>query len=270
MPKFFIERTQLRSEPDGRKLVVFSGEDAHHLARVLRVKPGDLLTATDGQGRLYRLTVTALAAGTVSALVLGEEEDRTEPAVRITLYQSILKGEKMDWVLQKGTELGIAAFVPCLSLRTVARPEPELYSKKQERWQKIVTAAAKQSARGLIPTVRPVTPWTELQELLAGHPAVVAWEGERTFSLRTALDQLAVAGPPSELSLIIGPEGGLAPAEVEQLAAWGAVPVSLGPRILRAETAGPVTAALILYHFGALDPVPGGEEGEITFFNKGR
>ncbi|NLW56187.1 MAG: 16S rRNA (uracil(1498)-N(3))-methyltransferase [Firmicutes bacterium] len=261
MPKFFIEQTQLRSEHGGKRLIDFYGEDAHHLARVLRMKPGDALTAADGQGRLYHLEITALAADTVSALVLGEEVDYSEPTVRITLYQSILKGEKMDWVLQKGTEIGISAFVPYLSTRTVARPEPKGYRKKQERWQKIVTAAAKQSERGLIPVVRPITPWTELAELLAGHLTIVAWEGEQTLSLRAALAEQASTGPPAELSLIIGPEGGLAAAEVEQLVAWGAVPVSLGPRILRAETAGPVAAALVLYHFGDLDPVPRVEEG---------
>jgi len=161
-------------------------------------------------------------------------------------------------VFQKGTEIGITAFLPFISARTIARPAPAQFGKKRERWAKIVTAAAKQSGRGLIPTIRPITPWEGLAPVLAGRFTIVAWEGEVSRSLRQLLTEgLSVTAPdaPAEILLVIGPEGGFASEEVAALTTWGAHPVSLGPRILRAETAGPLAAALILYHYGAFEPV---------------
>lgn len=261
MPKFFVEPTALRATEDGERHVTIGGEDAYHLARVLRAQPGEEIVVSDGRGCLYEVELTAVAPEAVHGQVRNIRADEAEPPVKITLFQSILKGEKMDWVLQKGTEVGITSFVPFLSARTVARPAPNQFEKKQERWQKIVTAAAKQSGRGLIPTVQPITPWAQVAPLLAGQFALVAWEGETTCSLRQALtqrEQLTAA------QLIIGPEGGFDPAEVAALTDQGALSVSLGPRILRAETAGPIAAALLLYHYGALEAAPS------TFPSKGR
>ncbi|HHW12089.1 MAG TPA: 16S rRNA (uracil(1498)-N(3))-methyltransferase [Firmicutes bacterium] len=260
MPKFFIEPSALRTE-DGRQQVTITGEDAHHLGRVLRAQPGDRIKATDGRGNLYEVVLTVVTPETVRGDVLAVGPDQAEPALKITLFQSILKGEKMDWVLQKGTEIGITAFVPFLSARTIARPAPNQYAKKQERWQNIVTAAAKQSGRGLIPKVYPVTPWSAVPSMLAGQFTLVAWEGETTCSLRQALSQRE---QPTAVQLVIGPEGGFSPEEVAVLVAQGALSVSLGPRILRAETAGPLAAGLLLFHYGALEPAPS------TLANNGR
>ena len=121
MPKFFINPPTTSGEGSS---IVINGEDANHLARVLRAKPGEEITATDGQGRLYEIVLTAVTPEAVHGEILAVTVDRSEPEVKIALYQSILKGEKMDWVLQKGTELGISTFVPFLSSRTVARPAP--------------------------------------------------------------------------------------------------------------------------------------------------
>ncbi|NLC52927.1 MAG: 16S rRNA (uracil(1498)-N(3))-methyltransferase [Firmicutes bacterium] len=261
MPKFFIDPAALRAGDRGQQQVTIGGEDAHHLARVLRAKPGERITAGDGQGNLYEVELTEVTPEAVRGNVLAVGPDQAEPALKITLFQSILKGEKMDWVLQKGTEIGITAFVPFLSARTIARPAPHQFGKKQERWQKIVTAAAKQSGRGLIPTVHPVTPWSAVPPKLTGQFTLVAWEGETTCSLRQALSarkELFAA------QLVVGPEGGFTPEEVAALVRQGARSVSLGPRILRAETAGPLAAGLLLYHYGALESTPS------TFPNNGR
>lgn len=267
MSKFFIDPPTMSKEgskkPQGNRdgsanwpgepeTIVITGEDANHLARVLRAQPGQEISATDGQGHLYKIVLTFVTPEAVHGQVLTVAADHSEPEVKIALYQSILKGEKMDWVLQKGTELGISTFVPFLSSRTIARPTPSQYGKKRERWQKIVTAAAKQSGRGLIPTVQPVIAWAELPSLLAGRFTLVAWEAETTRSLRQVL---AGQRQPAAVNLIIGPEGGFALDEVVTLTQQGAQSVSLGPRILRAETAGPLTAAIILYHYGALEPL---------------
>ncbi len=241
MPKFFLPST-----PGAiGETVYFTPEDARHIARVLRLTPGTEVRAGDGQGYTYRVLLRTVTPQQVTGEVVAKEEEKSEPALKIHLYQSLLKGEKMDWVLQKGTEIGIFAFQPFLSSRSVARPEPAQAGKKQNRWSRIALEAAKQSQRGIIPAVRPLVtmealPWP------AGVPALVAWEGEQEKDLRQAL---AAMPKPEELILIVGPEGGFAREEVEFFMNRGALPVSLGPRILRAETAGPVTAALILYHY---------------------
>lgn len=256
MPKFFIDPPIPDGEGKKKDQVIIRGEDAYHLARVLRAKPGAIITATDGQGRLYEVVLTAVGPETVRGEVRTVTADQAEPALKITLAQSLLKGEKMDWVFQKGTEIGITAFLPFLSARTIARPAPAQFGKKKERWEKIVLAAAKQSGRGLIPAVHSITPWEGLAPVIAGCFTLVAWEGEVNHSLRQVLTARPAPLPdtPDEILLVVGPEGGFAPEEIAMLTAWGAHPVSLGPRILRAETAGPLTAALILYHYGAFEP----------------
>jgi 16S rRNA (uracil1498-N3)-methyltransferase len=252
MPKFFIN-PPTNGEGKNKTPIIIEGEDAYHLARVLRAKPGAQITASDGQGRCYEVILTEVTPESVRGEVLKVLPDQAEPALKITLCQSILKGEKMDWVLQKGTELGITAFIPFLSTRTIARPAPPQFAKKRERWAKIVTAAAKQSGRGVIPVVHPITSWGGLAGVLTAGYTLVAWEGEENHSLRQVLTTRFPTAP-AEIRLVIGPEGGFAPEEITMLTAWGAAPVSLGPRILRAETAVPLTAALILYHYGGFEP----------------
>jgi 16S rRNA (uracil1498-N3)-methyltransferase len=244
VPKFFLPST---AGVVG-EMVRFTPEDARHIARVLRLPPGTEVRAADGRGYTYRVLLRTVTPQLVTGEVLAKEEEESEPALKIHLYQSLLKGEKMDWVLQKGTEVGIFAFQPFLSSRSVARPEPAQAGKKQNRWSRIALEAAKQSQRGIIPAVRPLAtsetlPWP------AGVPALVAWEGEQEKNLRQVLTAIP---KPEELILVVGPEGGFARDEVEFFMDRDVLPVSLGPRILRAETAGPVTAALILYHYGEI------------------
>lgn len=244
MPKFFLPST---SGTVG-ETVCFTPEDAWHIARVLRLTPGTEILAGDGRGYAYRVLLRTVTPQLVTGEILAKEEEGSEPALKIHLYQSLLKGEKMDWVLQKGTEVGIFSFQPFLSSRSVARPELTQAGKKQERWSRIALEAAKQSGRGIIPAVHPLAtmetlPWP------AGVPVLVAWEGVEEKNLRQVL---AAIPKPAELILVVGPEGGFSREEVAFFTDHGAIPVSLGPRILRAETAGPVTAALILYHYGEI------------------
>lgn len=246
MPRFYINAGDVSGNT-----VFISGEDAHHITRVLRMREGELLEAGDGEGRLYRLVLTKLTPGEVRGEIIERIEDDSEPAVKVRLFQSVLKGEKMDWVLQKGTEVGIFSFHPFFSLRTVVRREATDLRKKEERWSRIVLEAAKQCGRGLLPKVFPAALLQELKDPLTASLSLVAWEGNKETSLRGVLSQ---AERPALVSLIIGPEGGFAAEEIEMLAAWGVKPVSLGPRILRAETAGPVMAALVLYHYGEMEP----------------
>lgn len=243
MPRFFLPPGGFSGER-----VRFTPEDARHICLVRRLEPGAIVHAADGRGYFYEVVLETVSPERVEGRVVLRYREETEPGLKIHLFQSLLKGEKMDWMLQKGTEVGISAFHPFLSQRTVVRLEPGRAAKKRARWARIVLEAAKQSERGIIPTVtHPAT----LQELSfpPGIPALVAWEEEKENTLRQVLEGIP---KPEEIALIIGPEGGFSREEIETIRAAGAVPVSLGSRILRAETAGPVMAALILYHYGEL------------------
>ena len=173
-----------------------------------------------------------------------------EPRTRITLFQGLLKGEKFDYVLQKGTEVGIAAFVPTLTERCVSDGASPA---KLERWRKIVREAAEQSRRGILPLVHePVGLQTALQQMATQALALVAWEDEQSQTLARLLQPLA-SQPPERVGWLIGPEGGLSQSEVALARAHQMQSVSLGSRILRAETAGPMAAALTLYTFGDMN-----------------
>lgn len=221
----------------------------HQLTRVLRAQPGDTLQLLDGQGHAYTVSVTAVerrhAAGTVTAV----DAAQPEPGVAVTLYQCALKTDKLEWVWQKATELGATTLVPVISARTVVRPAAAL-ERRRSRWESIVREAAEQSGRGALPAIAPAV---DLSAALAAAPGLrlVAWEeaGSRPSLIHTLS---RAEFPLREVSLLIGPEGGLSAEEVTQAEAAGWQPVTLGPRILRAETASIAALAITLAALGEL------------------
>jgi 16S rRNA (uracil1498-N3)-methyltransferase len=239
MQRFFVPPENLQKDK-----ILLEGEQAHQISRVLRLVPGDTVLLLDGQGYESEAEILNISkTGPVEMAVRERREAQGEPALKITLYQSLLKGERFEWVLQKGTEIGITAFVPVMSARCVAEKA------RMERWQKIVKEAAEQSRRGHLPEIAPTIPFTEA--LKQNRPALLAWEEERALPLKTALSNFKEK--PTEISLFIGPEGGYTAQEAEQARAAGVSIIGLGKRILRAETAGPVASALVLYHFGEME-----------------
>lgn len=226
-------------------IVRFNRDQAHRLARVLRLGRGDDIHVLDGAGRRALATVEALEkSGGLARLAAWEPFD-TEPRRRVTLYQAVIKHDRFEWAIQKGTEIGVAAFVPILTDRCVAgAPSAE----RLDRWRAIVREAAEQSGRSRLPRVAAPMHIGEVEA--AGRPLIVLWEGERERRLRHVLTDFVA--DPAEVGLVIGPEGGLTPGEVDRLAAKGARVAGLGPRILRAETAGPIAAALVLAAAGDL------------------
>jgi len=239
---------------------VFSGDDvrlegdlARRLSRVLRLQPGASVLLLDGTGLEHETRLVAVEARRVTGTVVGRHAGRPEPSVKLVLYQSLVKGERFDWVLEKGTELGVAAFVPLLSRRNVVRPTAER-SNRPERWQRVVREAAEQCGRSVLPDV---LSGRGLEEALSTQADVrlLPWEGEGSLSLAAAL---RAARPTLQgverptIAVFIGPEGGFAAEEVALARRAGAQVVSLGRRILRSETAGAVAAALVLYELGEL------------------
>lgn len=242
MHRFFIPAENIRSGT-----VHITGNDARHLTRVLRLGSGDRFVAVGPGGEEYLAEIYLVADGRVAGRVLREQAGGGEPPLRVTLLQAVVKGEKMDLVVQKATELGVARIVPVVTERCVVRLEGERAPARRERWQRIAQSAAAQCQRSMVPLVTAVHDLAAALALQAG-PLLVAWEGGRTHSLRAALDGLTGR----ELALLVGPEGGLDPAEVDLALTAGAQVVSLGPRILRAETAAIALLAAVMYRLGDL------------------
>ena len=226
MPRFFIQARPV----DG--FLAIEGEDAHHISRVLRMKPGDEVTLCDSAGADFDCIIEDASPSLVRCRVRGEFASAGEPSAFITLFMALPKADKMEFIIQKSVELGASRIVPFLSARCVSRPNAAALRKKTERWQRIAAEAAKQCGRGLVPQVCETIPFF--------------YECERDAPLRGAIGGRELAS----VSVTIGPEGGFALEEAEQARAGGLQSVSLGKRILRCETAPLAALAAILYESG--------------------
>ena len=219
---------------------------ANHVGRVLRLRAGAVIVAFDGSGNDYRCEILAVEGDTVRVRVGPRSSGLSESPLRITLVQAVSRGERMDWTLQKATELGVRTIVPVLSARSVVRLDDKQAEKKQRHWQAIVAGACEQCGRSVVPEIRQPQ---ELSRYLASSTR----EGQRFVLSPTgpaSLAGLTSVGP--RVELLIGPEGGLDDAELERAAAAGFAPVRLGPRVLRTETAGIVALTVLQATWGDL------------------
>lgn len=217
------------------------GDDVKHIAKVLRLHAGDRVQLCDGNGRECEAAIRSVSSDAVVFDTEPWQIAQTEPRTKITLFQCLPKAGKMETIIQKCVEIGVCGFVPVQSERCVVVLKPP-YEGRIERWQRVSEEAAKQSRRGVIPQVALPAALDKLD--FSDFDTVLApYENERTVSLKTALR----ASCGTRVAVVIGPEGGFSDAEIACLVEKGAVSVSLGPRILRTETAGMATAAQILY-----------------------
>jgi 16S rRNA (uracil1498-N3)-methyltransferase len=252
-----VPRVFVRPEAVSPDRVCFDADEAHHLRRVLRLRPGAMVDATDGTGHLYTVRLVALdTAGAWGAI-----EARTEPGhespCTITLAQGILKGDRMSWLVQKATELGVARIAPTETARVVARPAAGAAG-RHSRWERIAREAVKQCGRVVVPAIDPPRAFAEVVREIPGHDVTwVFWEGGGQALAATA----AATGWPARLLLLVGPEGGFTPEEVALAEGAGARLVSLGPRTLRAESAGLAAVALCQFLFGDLGGRESGSPG---------
>lgn len=228
MPRFFCQDI-------ADNHIRITGADAHHIGRVLRMRPGEELTVCDEQGTDYRGVITAISPQEVRLTVIATSPTLSEPTLRVTLYQGLPKSDKLDWIIQKTVELGVTRIVPVVTSRSIARADGDKADKKRERWQRIAAEAAGQSGRGVIPAVSAPLSWRQLLEELAPEQTLVFYEGGGQ-PLSALVDRHT-----TDLSVIVGPEGGFAPQEMAALTGRGVTPATLGKRILRCETA-PVAA----------------------------
>ena len=226
--------------------VVLPPDESHHALTVLRVTPPDVISVSDGGGRVARCAAARTEEGALVAEIL-EIEERPAPKPRVVVYQGAAKGNKNDSVIERLAELGVAEVWVYESSRSVVHWDDAKVAKLGDRWQAIARSAAKQSRSPYVLRAGGGLSWTEVRRRIAKEDhAVVLWE-EASFPLRTALLDGA-----ERIALVVGPEGGLERSEAEALADAGAQLVSLGPQILRTENAAVVTTAALQYHYGLL------------------
>ncbi len=268
IPASSFEREQVRLGP----------EQSHQVCHVLRLKAGDFIVALDNRGMEYEVTLTAVSRSETVGRITGQRPAAGEPTAELVLFQSLLAREKFEWVLQKGTEVGVAQFVPVLTERSLLRAKV-VEDKKLDRWHRIVTEAAEQSHRGRIPKISQILSFPEAVDQSVGFDRrLIATTFGETVSLHEALDQRVVGSrysvvgeekdttpsqpatgyrlpaTASSVALVIGPEGGFTQEEMALAGEKGVVPIRLGPRVLRTETAAIVACALVLYELGEMGP----------------
>lgn len=241
MPKFFVEPYQIKDN-----LIQVIGEDAKHIKTVLRSREGEEITLCDGLGTDYFCRIASLEEG-VTAEILSNEPCQSEPKTKITLYQGLPKADKMELIIQKCVELGVDRIVAVSTERCIVKLDKK-EEKKLDRWQKIAEAAAKQSGRGKIPEIAPkVLRFSEaLAEAKNLSGAIIPYEKEENRGIRSFIEGFAG----NEVGVFIGPEGGFTEDEIQGAIDAGVLPVTLGKRILRTETAGMTAIAILLYELG--------------------
>ena len=238
IPKENVSDTQIR----------IAGEDVLHITRVLRLSEGNDLTCCDGKGNDYLVKIAKITKAEILCDILDKKKSDTEPNIKVSLIQGLPKAAKMDYIIQKNTELGISEIYPCNLNRCISKNEKD---KKTERWQKIAKEAAQQSGRGIVPTVHSTIDLKEAAIILkSADIAFVAYECEDKNNLKSAL---LSKDSPKSVAFLIGSEGGFDKSEIEFLQKEGIAVISLGKRILRTETAGEAVLSMIMYEIGDIN-----------------
>lgn len=242
MPRFFVSKDQFP---------IITGSDIHHLKDVLRMKIGDQLELLDGTGKVYHAEISKITRDKIACKILSEKIEDTDSKIKVTIAQALPKGRKMDFMIEKCTELGVHRIIPIITERSVAK------STKLERWQKIAKESAEQCGRAIIPEIAPLTKLEEVLKLRNQFDlGLTPWELEKKISLKQALKDFLISQSPNiqipitqspNILILIGPEGGFSQKEIESAEQAGFTPITLGKRILRTETAGIAILAMINY-----------------------
>ena len=241
MTRFFVSPEEM--QPD---FLVLTGENARH-AKVLRLKEGEEVLVCDGQGAECICTVSDVSPEQIGLVVKNRQESQTEAAVQVRVYMAFPKGDKLEHVIQKATELGAMEIVAFPTSRCISKPDDKSLQKKLDRWNKIAASAAEQSGRGVIPQVVALKSYGEaLKRAAQADLSILFYENERCTTLQAALNEKKFRS----VSLMTGPEGGLDLQEVEKALESGLRVCTLGSRILRCETAPLCALSAVMYHTG--------------------
>lgn len=251
--RFFVPTDTLR----GDQVLIEDAGLAHQMSGVLRLRAGVHILLLDDSGAEYVVALDEVGRKRVTGRVVEQRAGKGEPRTHLTLFMALLRGERFEWVLQKGTELGVSAFVPVQFARSQGSDRAD--ERKLERWRRIIREAAEQSCRARLPTLVAPIPFAAACTEVKDDVSLILYEGEAT-PLRDVVNNFAIfqgqekatLARPERLVLVSGPEGGIAPEEITTASEHGMMPVSLGSRILRAETAPIAAAAALLFALGDL------------------
>ena len=241
MQRFFIKPQCIE-----RDSIVLKGDIIHQIRDVLRLQSGDHIAVLDNSGWEYDVALERVAKEQATGVICGKKEI-AEPSIKITLYQALIKSDKFGFALQKSTEIGISVFVPVICERCVARHPGSI---KQERWEKVIIEAAEQCGRGRLPMLRPTISFKDACRSAAGVSILAGIDADSAKLSDVLRNDI---NSPTAINLFVGPEGGFTANEGEFARSCGIRKVTLGPRTLRAETAGMVASAAIMYEYGELD-----------------
>ncbi|NLP00344.1 MAG: 16S rRNA (uracil(1498)-N(3))-methyltransferase [Clostridiaceae bacterium] len=248
MHRFIVSPDNIQNDK-----ITLEGDDLKHLRQVLRLKPGDTIHVFDGSGVEYEAVIFSLEKFRAIAEIKAVFQAETEPQTRVTLFQGLPKGEKMDLIIQKSVELGVHRINPVITNRTVVKLNESDSKKKTERWSRIAREAAKQCRRAYVPEVtEPITFDEALRKAEPFGAALLLYENEAKKCLKETLKCYNI-NKIRDIALFVGPEGGFAHQEVEDCANLGYDIVSLGKRILRVETATISVLSIIMYEMGEIN-----------------
>ncbi len=242
MARFFVDPDNIK-----KRQAVITGPDVKHIQKVLRLGEGDAVTLLDGRGNQYQANITGYNRDAVFCSIVSKDAAVGEPPVKVTLVQGLPKGDKMELVIQKGTELGVTRFIPLKCIRSVVKLDEKKAVERQKRWQRVALEAAKQCRRPLVPKVSVPLKWQEvIDEIPEDALLIIPWEGETAASVKDVLANREY----NNIYIVVGPEGGFEPSEIDNAKMCGAKTVTLGPRILRTETAGLALISILMYLYG--------------------
>lgn len=243
MPTFFVNRGNVQGDT-----AVLSGTEAGHMLRSLRLGPGDSFFAFDEEGSRYRMRILEATSRSLRAEVLETWPPEPPPETAVTLLVGLPKADKMDFILEKATELGCSCVAPFRSSRTIPRLDAQDEKRRRMRWERVALAAAKQCGSARVPEIPGLLSYAAALALAGRSEArIVFYEGEGRTGLKTVLSGM---GKANSAALLIGPEGGFSEDEVRDAERAGFVRAGLGQRILRVETAAVAAVSMVMYHFG--------------------
>lgn len=243
MHKFFIDKKNI----SGEKLYI-TGDDVNHINKVLRLNAGNNILVCDGYGHEYTSKIIDINKKEIICKIIDEFDNLSEPPVMVTLFQGLPKAQKMEYIIQKSVEIGIFKIQPVITQRVVVKTDGKDITNKLQRWRRISEEAAKQSNRGIIPEVpEPIAFEEAIEAVKSLDLSIVPYEKEKATGLKKILQYKQNV---KNVGVMIGPEGGFDELEIDKCIKAGVIPVTLGPRILRTETAGIAALSMILYEIG--------------------
>lgn len=243
MRRFLIDKVTIA---EGEAIV--TGDLHRHMVKVLRLKPGTVVLLVDGEGCEYEGAITLVDADRLLIGIQRQAVNRENcEGPQITLYQGMPKGDKLEFILQKCTELGVAEIVPFVAARSIAKVTAPRSAERVQRWQKIAAEASRQSQRAVVTRISLAGGLSEVLQQAQHSVKLLLWEGEQVNRLKSTLDRLEF---PESIALLVGPEGGFSAEEAAAATAAGFIPVSLGKRIVRTETAGIVIISILQFYWG--------------------